>query len=462
MVRRDRTSGRNRNGGYDLSAAHEASASHQHDTDRRPRVKASYAADDGVSAPHPTRSGSGRSSASASRAEARRSSSQAAQRRRSQSHSSHTTGQHSLAEGEAAQYARNAGQYRARKRGTGKRVALVVVLVLAVALVGCGVAAALWYGNLSSTIKGNQNISNLMPEEDGKPYYVLLLGGDSRADSMTDNRTDSIMVARVDEANQGVSILSVPRDLRINIEGHGYCKINSAIEYGGYDQVVSEVNELLGIQISYYAFIYFDGFEDLVDKLGGVTVEVPEGTYYNGVWVPAGDAVEINGQEALVLARCRHGYPEDQGAYAMGDYQRTLNQRNLIKAIAKKILKQDVTAYPSLIEGLASCVETNMDVTKIISLATAMRGMDTEELACAQLPVCGDVVGSEWFAALYEDVFQVMRSNFANGRELMKGLDDFDTYMNDNDLTSYCVDGELYAYTNYANIYGGTFVADEG
>ncbi len=138
----------------------------------------------------------------------------------------------------------------------------------------------------------------------------------------------------------------------------------------------------------------------------------------------------------------------------MGDYQRTLNQRNLIKAIAKKVLKQDVSQYPTLVEGLSECVETNMSVSKIVAMATAMKGFDTDSIEAAQLPICGDTVGGEWYAALYEDVFQVMRDNFVNGNKLMKGLDGFDTENNDNDLTSYCTDGELYAYTSYADMYG--------
>lgn len=358
---------------------------------------------------------------------------------------------------EARAYSRSASsaRYAAQARKPRKKkIAAIVAIVLVAVLAVAGVAGAAWYMHVTGNLAGNKDIKMTEEAVSGEPYYVLLLGGDSRTDEKTDNRTDSIMVARVDEANQKVSIVSVPRDLRVNIEGHGMCKINSAIEYGGYDGVIKEVNEVLGIKINYYAFIYFSGFKDLVDKLGGVNVDVPEGTYYHGVTVPAGENVLINGTEALTLARCRHGNPPDQGAYAMGDYQRTLNQRNLIKAIATKILKQDPTQYPSLIAGLSECVETNMSVTKLIQVATNMKGFKADTMEAAQLPICGDSVGGEWFAALYEDVFQVMRDNFVNGRKLMKGLDGFDTENNDNDLTSYCVDGDLYAYTSYANMYG--------
>ena len=108
--------------------------------------------------------------------------------------------------------------------------------------------------------------------------------------------------------------LNDPRNLKLSIE---YARKAGMISQAALSITHSPIHT-----VEYYL--------QLVDKLGGVTVEVPEGTYYAGVSVPAGDAVQINGQEALVLARCRHGNPPDQGAYAMGDYQRTLNQRNLM------------------------------------------------------------------------------------------------------------------------------------
>lgn len=358
---------------------------------------------------------------------------------------------------EAREYSRAAVGNRysdAHKPRRKRKIGLIIAIVLVAVLAAAGVAGAAWYMHVTGNLAGDKDIKMTEEAVSGEPYYVLLLGGDSRADSKEDNRTDSIMVARVDEAKKKVSIISVPRDLRVNIDGHGMCKINSAIEYGGYDSVINEVNQVLNIKINYYAFIYFSGFKDLVDQLGGVNVDVPEGTYYRGVWVPSGENVQIDGTEALVLARCRHGNPPDQGAYAMGDYQRTLNQRNLIKAIAKKILKQDPAQYPALIASLSECVETNMSVSKLVSAATNMKGFDTDSMEASQLPVCGDVIDGAWYAAMYEDVFQVMRDNFVNGRDIMLGLDGFNMENNDNDLTSYCTDGELYAYTSYADMYG--------
>ncbi|MGI6033172.1 MAG: LCP family protein [Coriobacteriales bacterium] len=346
--------------------------------------------------------------------------------------------------------------YHARKgRSRKKKVITGVVIALAAVLVCAGGVFAFWYGSISGSLKGSHNITNLAGKNGDEPYYVLLLGGDSRTSEKTDNRTDSIMVARVDEKNQQVSLLSVPRDTMVAIDGHGYQKINSAIEFGGYDLVIQKINEIMGIQINYYAFIYFDGFEQLVDDLGGVTVsEVPEGTSYHGVTVPAGKNVTINGKQALVLARCRHGVPADQGAYAMGDYQRTLNQRNLIKAIAKKVLASDVTEMPSLISGLSECVETNMEVSEIVGVAQNLKGMDVNSIKADTLPYGAATIDTAWCAVLYKDVADAVLENFRNGNDLYQGLDGFDSEHDGDDIGSAYTEGPVYIYALYADVFG--------
>lgn len=362
--------------------------------------------------------------------------------------------------------------YTARKKGMsrGKKVAIGIIVALVVALAACGIAAAVWYNNIANNIRGDQDITTLSAPVADEPYYVLLMGSDARegwepVDENNDGeRSDSIMVARIDEKAQSVSILSIPRDLRVKVPGHGYQKINSTLEYGGYDLLVSTLNEILGIKINYYAIVYFQGFLDLVDALGGVEVEVPEGTAdYNmdetkpDIILPAGDSVLLNGQQALVLARCRHGWPIDQGAYAMGDYQRTLNQRNLIKAIAKKVLAQDVTQLPGLVESLSKCVQTNMGVDRLLSIAMNMKGMDVEAMQSAQLPIGASTINGAWEAVMYQDVFEVMAQNFREGQPLYKNLDNFNPEFNDDNVGSNYTDGPLYAYSIYATMHGSPY-----
>lgn len=358
----------------------------------------------------------------------------------------------------------------------GKKIALGIAIALVVVLACGGIAVALWYNNIANNIRGNQDITNLAAPAANEPYYVLLMGSDARegwepVDENNDGeRSDSIMVARVDEKAQQVDIISIPRDLRVKIDGHGYGKINSVIEYGGYNLLVSTLNDIFDIKINYYAIVYFQGFLDLVDTLGGVTVEVPEGTasfdmdenlntVEPSIILPAGDEVLLDGEQALVLARCRHGWPLDQGAYAMGDYQRTLNQRNLIKAIAKGVLAQDVTQLPALVESLSKCVETNMSVDKIVSLAMNMRGMDIESMESAQLPIGASTINGDWQAVMYQDVFAVLDENFKSGTPLFENLDNFNPEFNDDDVNGNYIDGPLYAYTTYTALHGSPYSA---
>ena len=133
----------------------------------------------------------------------------------------------------------------------GKKIALVVAIAAVVLIAGVGVAVASWYNGIANNIKGSGDITTLSAPVADEPYYVMLIGSDSRdgfseepvGDSIGE-RTDSIMVARVDEKNQTVSMVSIPRDLRVNVKGHGYCKINSAVEYGGYNTVINLLNEI--------------------------------------------------------------------------------------------------------------------------------------------------------------------------------------------------------------------------
>ena len=258
---------------------------------------------------------------------------------------------------------------------------------------------------------------HVVAEGMGKPYYVLLLGSDSRDEEGEMARSDSIVLCRVDEGAKQVSLVSLPRDLRVEIAGHGTGKLNSALAYEGPLGAIDAVSELTGIQISYYACIYFSGFEGIVDSLGGVDVEVPEGTYYEGVRVPAGDNVHINGEQALVLARCRHGDPPDQGAYAAGDYQRTLNQRNLLQAMAKKILNGNPLAVPFFMTSLAGCVESNMPPAKMAWLALGLRGMDSSKMYSASAPATDAYIGGVSYQILSADAWASMRARLEAGED---------------------------------------------
>ena len=303
------------------------------------------------------------------------------------------------------------GGRRIRK---GRVAALVLVALLVVCLAGGGI----WYAQVSASMQPGEDVSGSVVEPaPGEPYYVLLLGSDKRPKSKEPARADSIMLCRVDESAKKVTLVSLPRDLRVEIAGQGMGKLNSAITFNGVSGMIDAVSDVAGVPISYYAIIYFSGFKQLVNDLGGVTVEVPEGTYYKGVTVPAGKESHINGKEALVLARCRHGNPPDQGAYAAGDYQRTKNQRNLMKAIVKKIMKQPIFMVPGQVLSVSKCIETNMPASKLAGIAFAMRGMDADSMYTTTAPAGSSYIGGVSYQILDETAWPAMMERVKAGQD---------------------------------------------
>lgn len=201
----------------------------------------------------------------------------------------------------------------------------------------------------------------------GMPYYVLALGSDARK-SDTVSRSDTMILVRVDPLGGKLTMLSIPRDTMVEIEGYGTQKINAAYAFGGAACAVHEVSELTGVPISHVAVIKFDGIEGLVDALGGVTVNVPVAVYdpyYTGLELPAGEQ-EMDGHTALLFSRVRHGFE-------LGDYQRQIDQRILIKAIMDKALSLGPTKLPSVLGSMNGLLGTTMRCYSIVPLMLRLK-----------------------------------------------------------------------------------------
>ncbi len=281
----------------------------------------------------------------------------------------------------------NVGRYseRARQRRTGKRIRRVIVVTL-VALLACvGTAAGVWFSNIAGRLNNGAIItpdllltlvdSNVTKE----PFYMLLLGTDGRPGEDS-YRADSIVLARIDAPEKEVTLISIPRDTKIEYDG-STIKINAAHVYDGAEGMVEAVNDLCDIKISHYAEINFEGMQQLVDALGGVEVNVPDriDDPKAADFVIEPGLQTLNGEQALAFCRSR--------AYADGDYTRMRHQRIFLAALANTILnKMDVGNLMGIVDSLSSMVVTDMSVQDIISLVNAMRGMNTDNIWTANLP----------------------------------------------------------------------------
>ncbi|WP_294362880.1 LCP family protein [uncultured Senegalimassilia sp.] len=325
----------------------------------------------------------------------------------------------------ASQYSRSNPQYssqRSRKSGKGKKIALGVCCALVVALIGCGTAFAVWYNNVSSQLntggKTSEELENineqLVSTNFNEPFYMMLIGSDKReGDDEGGARSDTNIVVRIDPVSNQATLVSIPRDTMIDIDGYGTNKFNAAYNYGGAAATIREATQLTGVSISHYAEVSFDELIDLVDAVGGVDVVVDERIDDTDadnttdhpenprIIIEAGEQ-HLNGEQALVFARSR--------AYVDGDFTRTANQRKLIEALVNKVLALPVTELPGVIQAAAKCVTTDMKVSDIVSLAQQFKDDGSLVMYSAMLPsVTGYVDGVSYVFADEDKVTEMMK-----------------------------------------------------
>lgn len=218
----------------------------------------------------------------------------------------------------------------------------------------------------------------LSPNVPLTPSYTLLLGSDAREGDTT-SRTDTIILARTDAITNTVTLVSIPRDTRVDLGAYGTQKINAAYAYGGAALTVSAVEALTGVPINQVAVIDFDGLASLVDAIGGVTVTVPvdvDDPDYTGLVLPAG-TYDMDGETALAFSRVRHGF-------ATGDYQRQQDQQIVIQAIVAK-LTHSPTLLPAAASALGGTLSTTYRCWSVLPLLGRM-AIGTPTMYAASIP----------------------------------------------------------------------------
>lgn len=227
----------------------------------------------------------------------------------------------------------------------------------------------------------------------------ILLAGYSNDDAGHSGAdlTDSIMILSVNPTTKDAVVISVPRDLYVDIPGYGYSKINAAYEYGEQDNfsesgypaggmglLEKTISNNFGVQFNYYALINYAAFKSAVDAVGGVTVDIQSSNQY-GLYDPntnlklSNGTVSLDGQEALNLARARG---EGYGSYgfAQGDFTRTANQQMLLLALKDKASSASVISNPLKIASLANSIgdniKTDMTVGEMKTLYSKTKGLN--------------------------------------------------------------------------------------
>ena len=213
----------------------------------------------------------------------------------------------------------------------------------------------------SSTNAGAMTPSELL--EAGEPVSILLLGVDTGDLGRTEQgRSDSMVVVTINPHTQKTTLLSIPRDTYTEIVGYGTSdKINHAYAFGGTAMSINTVQQMLDIPIDFYVMVNMAGIQEIVDAVGGITVESPLTFNQNGYDFVQGTN-QLDGEAALAFARMRYEDPA-------GDTGRQGRQRLVIEAVIRKLATPETLLnYQTILQSLSSNVQTSFQLSDFYTL----------------------------------------------------------------------------------------------
>ncbi|MBB2483019.1 LytR family transcriptional regulator [Bacillus sp. APMAM] len=258
-----------------------------------------------------------------------------------------------------------ADKYKKRKK---KRTWLKAVgIILLLLLIGGGVFAYNIYHSMRAAVdtmhkpvKSKNSRAGELNFGKEQPFSVLLLGVDQRKGDV--GRSDTMIVMTVNLNKESVEMLSIPRDTRVEIVGRGtQDKINAAYAYGGVKMSMDTVQNFLDIPIDYYIKVNMEGFSEIVDALGGVTVNNNLDFSYGGYHFPKGQ-IDLNGKKAINYVRMRKQDPR-------GDFGREERQRAVIQGIIDKGASfSSLTHFSDVFQALGKNIETNLSFDDMVSI----------------------------------------------------------------------------------------------
>jgi LCP family protein required for cell wall assembly len=217
-----------------------------------------------------------------------------------------------------------------------------------------------------------------------------------QAQSDARGRTDTLIMVHLLSGGRGAYVVSIPRDSWVPIPGYGMGKVNWAYYFGGQTLAIQTVEQLTHVRINHVAVIDWDGFQDLTNAIGGITVDIPVTTYdpANQVTWTAGTH-HLDGAQALLYVRDRYGL-------ASGDFDREARQQNFLRAVFAKLHDEaSLTSLPHLYSlagdlSKAVSVDSTLSTSDIQHLLLSMHGLSSSNILFATVPYTGTgQVGSQ-------------------------------------------------------------------
>ena len=278
-----------------------------------------------------------------------------------------------------------------KKMGIGKKIAIVLISILLIFSIIFGILlyiasstlGKIGFEKLNEEELGlNNDLYNEVSENVSKQEFnsiknVALFGIDG-------GRSDTIIIASINQTDHTIKLISIPRDTYVSVKGYGKTKINHAYAYGKEQLALQTINSNFGLNISEYVTINFKGLINIINKIGGVEIEITkeEMNYINQFVhesyqltgrtvqkVTSYGKVKLTGEQALTHARNR----------TIGnDFTREERQRDVITAVMDKVSKMSMTQIWGLSDSILSEVKTNLNITECMGILTSALGNSSD------------------------------------------------------------------------------------
>lgn len=281
----------------------------------------------------------------------------------------------------------------------GKKIFLFISLIVGLPLLAILGYGYYLYSSVVTTVEDmhqpiERELTRVVDMERGQPLSFLLLGIDATG---TDRgRTDTLMVITVNPNDQSLKMLSIPRDTRTAIIGKGIDdKINHAYAFGGPEMTIPTVENFLDIPIDHYLTVNMNGFKDIVDAIGGVTVTNPFAFSDGGFTFNEGE-ISLNGTEALSYSRMRKQDPR-------GDHGRNDRQRQIIQAVIKEGAQiSSVSRMEEILGAIGTNIKTDLDFANMKKVQSKYKDArrSSEEITISG---SGATLGGIWYYIVAED-----------------------------------------------------------
>lgn len=289
---------------------------------------------------------------------------------------------------------------RSKGLTTGKKVLIIIATILIFSLSALGTYLLSMVGKLNNVGLNDSDLGIEKSKNTSSKIKNVVLFGIDQTDGDI-GRSDAIIIATVDSLHKKLKLTSISRDSYVNIEGHGYDKLNHAYAFGQEELAIKTINQTFGLDITDYAKVNFNNLKDIIDIIGGIdiTVEDSELGDLNGVISTSGRQ-HVNGTQALAYSRIR----KNSG----GDDSRTERQRILLTEIFNKVSTVGILKLPSIVNDILPHVQTSLSTSEILSLGTKVLTSGMTNIEQLRFPLAehskGDKIDDIYYTTFDEQI----------------------------------------------------------